>query len=178
MIKELPLDKFKNIYFNHMIYDFPENELKLFDMIEDIIKKRKGLAIAYYQNNILTGYATLIFVEDKLLLDYFAIIKDFRNMGYGKKFIKELQEYFHDYAFLLIESEDNDSIQAKKRIEFYKRCGCKDSGIKIELYFVDYALLYLELNKQIDINIKEEVLSIYKNVYPNYIGSKYLIFKN
>lgn len=178
MIKELPLETFKNTYFNHMIYDFPENELKPFDMIEDIIKKGKGLALAYYKNNILIGYATLLYAEDKLLLDYFAIIKDFRNMGHGKKFIKGLKEYFHDYSFLLIESEDNDSIQAKKRIDFYKRCGCKDSGIKIKLYFVDYALLFLELNKQIDINIKEEILSIYKNVYPNYIGSKYLIFKN
>ena len=104
MIKELDLKTLKNIYYTHMTKDFPEDELKTFEMIEGSIKNGKSTALAYYQDSLILGYATILFIEDKLLLDYFAIIKDYRSKGYGKEFLKEIKEYFKDYSFILIES--------------------------------------------------------------------------
>ena len=177
MIKELDLKTLKNIYYTHMTKDFPEDELKTFEMIEGSIKNGKSTALAYYQDSLILGYATILFIEDKLLLDYFAIIKDYRSKGYGKEFLKEIKEYFKDYSFILIESENINSVQAKRRIDFYHKCGCKDTNVYIRLYFVDYTLLYMYLSKSYDVSkIKDEVLDLYHKLYPEYLNSEYLIF--
>ena len=89
----------------------------------------------------------------------------------------ELKTYFRDYGFLLIESEYNESETAKKRIEFYKHCGCKDSMLRGRLYFVEYAFLYLELSTGYSQEkIKEEIYKIYETVYPDYLGTELLVF--
>lgn len=177
MINRLDLGTLKNIYYDYMIEDFPKDELKTYEMIEESINQGKSIAIGFYQNELLLGYATIIFAEDKLLLDYFAIINNYRNMGYGKKFIEEIKDYFKDYSFILIESENINSLQAKKRIDFYHKCGCKDTNVYIRLYFVDYTLLYIELAKTYDTNIiKKEVFDLYRKIYPEYLNSEYLIF--
>lgn len=109
--------------------------------------------------------------------DYFAIIKNYRGSGYGTRFLLELKTYFRDYGFLLIESEYNESETAKKRIEFYKHCGCKDSMLRGRLYFVEYAFLYLELSTGYSQEkIKEEIYKIYETVYPDYLGTELLVF--
>lgn len=38
MIKQLDISLLKDIYFNQMIKDFPEDELKTYDMIEEAIR--------------------------------------------------------------------------------------------------------------------------------------------
>lgn len=177
MIKKIDIETLRNVYYQYMTKDFPENELKPFEMIEEIINRNKGTAIGFYQNNNLLGYAILIYSQDKLLLDYFAIIKEYRKKGYGTTILKEVKEYFKNYAFLLIESEDNNSLEAKERIKFYQHCGCKNSKTRIRLYFVDYLLLYLELSKNANnTEIKNEIFNIYKEIYPEYIDSEYLLF--
>ena len=160
-----------------MINDFPEEELKPFQMIEELIKADKSVALGYYDNDVLKGYATILFAGKNLLLDYFAIISSYRGKGYGTRFLSELKEYFKDYGFLLIESENNNSETARKRIEFYKRCGCKDSKLRGRLYFVEYAFLYLELSGSCSSeNVEEEILNIYKIIYPHYLNTEYLEF--
>lgn len=160
-----------------MINDFPEDELKPFEMIEELIKAEKSLAIGYYEDNIFKGYATILFAGKNLLLDYFAIISSYRGKGHGTRFLLELKDYFKDYGFLLIESENNNSETARKRIEFYKKCGCKDSTLKGRLYFVEYVFLYLELSQSYCTETaKEEIVNIYRTVYPSYLNTEYLIF--
>lgn len=160
-----------------MINDFPENELKPLDMIEELISSKKSIALGYYENDIFTGYATVLFAGNNLLLDYFAVISNYRGKGYGTRFLRELENYFKDYGFLLIEAENNDTATARKRIDFYKRCGCRDSMLRGRLYFVEYVFLYLELSGNCSIEtVKEDIINIYKTVYPDYINTEYLIF--
>ncbi|MDD6833790.1 MAG: GNAT family N-acetyltransferase [Solobacterium sp.] len=177
MIKQLDISLLKDIYFNQMIKDFPEDELKTYDMIEEAIRSDHSIALGYYENDSLKGYATVIYAGNNILLDYFAIIKNYRGSGYGTRFLLELKTYFRDYGFLLIESEYNESETAKKRIEFYKHCGCKDSMLRGRLYFVEYAFLYLELSTGYSQEkIKEEIYKIYETVYPDYLGTELLVF--
>lgn len=177
MIKQLDIKILKKIYSENMILDFPDNELKPFDMIEELIGANKSVALGFYDNNVLKGYATILFAGKNLLLDYFAVISNYRRKGYGTRFLSQLKEYFKDYGFLLIESENNDSETARKRIEFYKRCGCNDSKLRGRLYFVEYVFLYLELSDSLSAEeVKNEILNIYKVIYPHYLNTEYLEF--
>ena len=177
MIKQLDISLLKDIYFNQMIKDFPEDELKTYDMIEEAIRSDHSIALGYYENDSLKGYATVLYAGNSLLLDYFAIISDYRGRGYGTCFLSELKDYFKNYDFLLIEAENNESITARKRIEFYKRCGCRDSLLRGRLYFVEYVFLYLELSdKHNSQMIKEEIINLYSIIYPHYLNTEYLIF--
>ena len=88
-----------------------------------------------------------------------------------------MKDYFKNYDFLLIEAENNESVTARKRIEFYKRCGCRDSLLRGRLYFVEYVFLYLELSdKHNSQMIKEEIINLYSIIYPHYLNTEYLIF--
>lgn len=177
MIKELSIEEITNIYQQYMVLDFPESELKPCKMIVDSIKQNKSTALGYYVENELKGYATVLIANNNLLLDYFAILSPFRQFGFGTSFMNELSSYLSNYNFLLIEAEAPTTIEAKKRIHFYTKCGCKDSNMKGYLYFVDYSLLYKELSKKYSIDeIQKEIIEIYQLVYPNLINTKYLQF--
>lgn len=177
MIKELDLNLLKKIYNSLMVKDFPNDELKPFEMIKTFIIEDKSIALGYYENDVLKGYATVLYAGNSLLLDYFAIISDYRGRGYGTCFLSELKDYFKNYDFLLIEAENNESVTARKRIEFYKRCGCRDSLLRGRLYFVEYVFLYLELSdKHNSQMIKEEIVNLYSIIYPHYLNTEYLIF--
>lgn len=178
MIKKLNYTKLHDIYKKYMTIDFPKEELKPYSMIKNYVKNNDGIALGYYDDNnkCLLGYATALFADKVVLLDYFAILPEFRNKGLGTSFIDELSKFFSDYKLLLIEAETPDNIIAKKRIDFYKKCGCIDSNIKGYLYFVDYILMYKELSDIDSINIKETILKTYNILYPKLINTKYLVF--
>lgn len=178
MIKKLNYTKLHDIYKKYMTIDFPKEELKPYSMIKNYVKNNEGIALGYYDdnNNCLLGYATTLFADKVVLLDYFAILPEFRSKGLGTSFIDELSKFFSDYKLLLIEAETPDNIIAKKRIDFYKKCGCIDSNIKGYLYFVDYILMYKELSDTNSINIKETILKTYNILYPKLINTKYLVF--
>ena len=157
--------------------DFPSDELKPYALIYRNIKNNECIALGYYEDNILKGYATIMIAGNVLLLDYYAILSEYRNQGLGTSFLKELSDYFKDYDVLLIESESEDTPVARKRIDFYKRCGCKDSGVRGTLYFVDYVLLYKELSKTYTKEEIEDVIhDTYHIVYPFFENTKFLIF--
>lgn len=177
MIKELNYTQLKDIYKQYMVNDFPENELKSYSMIRKCIKNKECIAIGYYDNDELKGYATVLIAERVLLLDYYAILLPFRKMGYGSIFLEEISAYFKDYDVLLIEAEADDNPVARKRIDFYHHCGCRDSGVKGRLYFVDYVLLYKELSRTYSLQeIEDAIHRTYHLVYPHFENTKYLIF--
>ena len=51
---------------------------------------------------------------------------------------------------LLIETENPDYIadeMARRRLQFYLRCGCRDTGVRAEIWGVPYQVLMLTGNK-------------------------------
>ena len=160
-----------------MVNDFPPNELKSYSMIRRNIHNGECIALGYYEDDNLKGYATVLIAGKTLLLDYFAILNDYRQKGLGQKFLNELFEYLKEYDVLLIEAEADINPIALKRIEFYHKCGCKDSPVKGRLYFVDYLLLYKELSRHYTLKqIEEEIHKTYHIIYPYFENTKYLIF--
>ena len=60
MIKELDPNFLKKIYNSLMVKDFPDDELKPFEMIKTFIIEDKSIALGYYENDVLKGYATVL----------------------------------------------------------------------------------------------------------------------
>ena len=113
----------------------------------------------------LRGYA--FFVEspdcDACLLDYYAILPEFRDAGLGGRSLQRLAELVRDRGkYILLETEDidfakNDGQVAERtrRDAFYTRNGCVKTDVKGKVFTVHYAVWALGLDV-----LRESVLVI------------------
>ncbi len=164
-----------------MMHDFPDNERKPFHVIEKRYRKQQNLCLCYSEDNCIKGYSILEFSRENkcLLMDYFAVISEYRNQGTGTRFMNELKVYFKGWNVILIESECAFDETSKKRLDFYQRCGAVISNIKVKLYFVDYEILAISLQKKIDLaDVKEVLNEIYAKIYPKQFQMLYLTWLN
>jgi ribosomal protein S18 acetylase RimI-like enzyme len=67
------------------------------------------------------GMIVLWELNDFTYLDYLAVSQDYRNKGYGKLMIRQLQQLYDSLIVLEVEMPDNDL--AKRRIKFYTQLG-------------------------------------------------------
>ncbi|MCQ6279393.1 N-acetyltransferase [Bacillus sp. EB600] len=124
--------------------DFAAGELKDYAQLEMLImKKNYKLLLAKHQIfDGIIGYAFIYQIDhlNAIWLDYIAIVKRFRNSGYGTLlFTKIAESYQRDISGIFIEVEipeeraglepDNQ----KRRINFYERLGAKKLAIQYEL---------------------------------------------
>ncbi len=103
----------------------------------------------------LRGYA--FFVEspdcDACLLDYYAILPEYRDAGLGGRTLQRLAELVRDRGkYILLETEDidfakNDGQVAERtrRDAFYTRNGCVKTDVKGKVFTVHYAVWTLGL---------------------------------
>ena len=103
----------------------------------------------------LRGYA--FFVEspdcDACLLDYYAILPEYRDAGLGGRTLQRLAELVRDRGkYILLETEDidfakNDGQVAERtrRDAFYTRNGCVKTDVKGKVFTVHYAVWALGL---------------------------------
>ena len=81
----------------------------------------------FNDENKICGYFTFLELPDKtILIDYFAIFKEFHSLGYGSKafeYLKSLNKYAGCY--LEVEKENPKDINTFRRINFYKKLGAK-----------------------------------------------------
>lgn len=163
-IRVLNSAQLTEIYYNHMIYDFPENELKSLKQLITSYQRKDMVVLGLYDIE-LVGYALIYNYDDIYLLDYFAILRSYRNNGYGKLFLHKILDRFNDSLFFL-ECEvniDNDIMKAK-RINFYLNNGLYDSKLRVELFDVKF---HVFTNRSIaDIKMIDKMYRyIYRKVY-------------
>lgn len=98
MIRSMTEDELKIIYHQYMINDFPDNERKPLNVIQSRHNKKENYCICYFEDNVMKGYSILEFCEENrsLLMDYFAIIPEYRNQGTGTRFLNEMKVYFYE----------------------------------------------------------------------------------
>lgn len=130
MIKFVYDNTLFDILYSDMQLQFPENELKSVIQFKKLIKNPNYQIINCYSDEKNIGYL-FGYIDDYLLVDYFAVFKQFQSMGVGTKVLNALFERYSYLKGCLFEVEkiDNSNIKTKKRQEFYKRLGCVDSGI-------------------------------------------------
>lgn len=164
-------EEIKEIYNTYMKSDFPPLELKPLQAIEYSVEKGWYKVYIGYDEKGIKGYACIADCGDKIgFLDYFAIVKEYRGTGFGTEFFSELGR-FTGFDCIVLETESIESAKneeedftRRRRIAFYKRSGCVDTGCMYNVFGVEYNVL---INR--DVELTEEfmakLLSAYEYAY-------------
>ena len=178
MIRIMTRQELREIYQNYMMDDFPDDERKPLSIIESRFKKKQNHCLVYLEDNVMKGYAILESCQKSLLMDYFAVIETYRNQGTGTRFLHEMKQYFSEFDALFVESECAYDEISQKRLDFYQKAGFVISGIQVHLYHVDYEVMTLSLNDEIEtVNVRRRMEEIYEKIYPKSFRSLFLKWK-
>lgn len=153
-LKELNAKEFTIIYQTYMITDFPADELKPLERM--IYTMQTGLSSAFglYENNELRAYAVFIVPKGEQygLLDYLAVVKQYRGTGVGHHFftligdaLKEkspwLKGFFIETENIDYAKDETERKIRQRRIAFYENNGCKSTKLGSCLFGVTYSIL-------------------------------------
>lgn len=178
MIRIMTRQELREIYQDYMIDDFPDDERKPLSIIESRFKKNQNHCLVYLEDDVMKGYAILESCQKSLLMDYFAVIETYRNQGTGTRFLHEMKQYFSEFDALFVESECAYDEISQKRLDFYQKAGFVISGIQVHLYHVDYEVMTLSLNDEIEtVNVRRRMEEIYEKIYPKSFRSLFLKWK-
>lgn len=151
---ELTIEEFTDIYNLYMVEDFPQDELKPLERMIDTIETGLSCAYGMFEGATLQGYAVFI-LPDGLqygLLDYLAVLKEYRGTGIGHEFFRLINETLITKSPILkgffIESENIDFAKndlerriREKRISFYTQNQCRLTTLGSKLFGVTYSIL-------------------------------------
>lgn len=170
-IKELNQEEIIKVYNEHMILDFPSEELKPVEVMLNLLKKKIYICYGLYDNEDLLAYAFIVTLKEYMLIDYYAVCEKHRNKGIGSKLLAILKEQCKDYNGIFVEVEkveeafeDAEKLTRKRRIEFYKRNGFKMTKISIELFKVNFSVMCLYNKKTEESVIYKGLEGIYKEI--------------
>lgn len=179
-IIELNKDQIVNIYNKMMVHDFPKNELR---PLEWILKPYdEGTYICYALQdgeagaNEVLGYAFFVKMNNHYLFDYFAITERQRNNGLGSVFLKLIKEKFACCDSVIGEVEDpqcssneEERLKQTRRFDFYIKNGYLDTGVRVNLFGVDYIVLEADLGTS---HSKEEISQLYQEHYKSMLSKE------
>ena len=189
-------EEMRDVYSRFMVKDFPEDELKTLEMIERLMGEGRYLCLGIMENRDLCGYGILVYDganrqdnaqsrRRSCLLDYLAIRKDRRGEGLGSAFLQETmstdwltKDGSVQSGHYLVEVEDpdfaaneNERLTRKRRIDFYRRNGFADTGIRVRLYGVELWILDRDsITGPDDAVYLEEVRRLYIDIYEYVLG--------
>ena len=127
---------------------FPAEERKPIWMIFKMYQKGKTDIWCLEKDGKFVGLGITINSDNLILLDYFAVKKQYRGCGIGSAAIKALiRQYAGKGFFLEIEStleEAPNETQRKKRKQFYLSAGLKELHVTAKLFGVNMELLGLD----------------------------------
>ena len=112
-------------------------------------------------------------------LDYFAILPEYQNKGYGTKAIKELEKVVQNYDAIFVEIEklcygankEENEIR-EKRAKFYERLEFNKLNVDLKWFnSLFLSVYYLKLNDNL-IYDEEEILNNIFGIYYKVHGKK------
>lgn len=187
-IKYLTKEQVAEIYDKWIHKHFPENEIKPLKHIYRMWEQGAYCALGMYDGGKLVSYAFLAMVpgRDMLLLDYLAVLEDYRNAGAGSIFLQKMGKCLTEcmgvsYKGILIETEDAKYAQndeelhiRQKRDAFYKKNGAVRTDVTGEVYGVHYAIWNLPISENAGFEeCREQLREIYQMMVT---GEKYQKF--
>ena len=179
-IRTITFEQTAEIYNAYIHLHFPQEEIKPLKNIQRMWENGSYQALAMYEQKEheakLIGYAFCAMAPNcrMLLLDYLAIVEEYRGLGMGGIFLKEMRKCLSKYEGILIETEDIDFASneeerqiRKMRDAFYERNGVVRSGIKSTIYGVHFANWQLPVSQVLaDEECKRNLEKIYKVMVP------------
>lgn len=151
-VKEFNRKQLIEVYSAYCPKYFPKEELKPITTVEWLLDKHIYRGFGIYDNTALIGFAFFVQAGNQktVLLDYYAILEEYRNMGIGGQCLRMLTKVFPDRDGIFIESEDphfaaDELLQdiQTRRIGFYTRNKAVKTPLVSTLFGVHYRILYL-----------------------------------
>lgn len=178
IVKKINENEVDYIYNNFMVKDFPKAELKPLERIKYTMSTGMCEVLALYDWENIKSYAVLIIPQngEYVLLDYFAVVKNYRGTGIGHEMLGKIMKYIDRHKkhingmFIECESpeyatSEYERIERERRIKFYKTCGCNETGFGSELFRVNYDILNINTDENYEeINLKDLEL-IYRQMF-------------
>ena len=138
----------EDIYKNKMTVDFPKPELKPLEVILKAIDNDIYEPLGLFDDSKIIGYTFLVKLGSDYLVDYLAVNSDSRNKGAGSEMVQLLGDYLKGAGNVIGEVEDPDcatddaskDIQTR-RLNFYFRNGCTDTGLRVKCFGVPFRIL-------------------------------------
>ena len=152
--QELTLEELKQLYQSRISRDFVPNELRPWGNMRALALRGAYRAFAYREKGAVLAYGIFAHCPGAALLDYLAVDPALRGRGLGTRFFQALQGAARQLGapFFLIEAESLESAQTpaekevrRRRIQFYTRCGCRETGLFSFLFGVEYQILLFPL---------------------------------
>ena len=172
-IRSLTVDEAKEIYHQALTRDFPADERKPWSVIRRCMKSGAYRCLGLYRDDRLLGYAFFVLFQDSALLDYFAILPEYRKEGFGSCFLQRIPAHLEDYPRILAEAEAPESAKTEeekeirnRRIAFYLRSGLKDTGLRPRAFGVDFIILWFP---NTPVPKAEEARTVYENLYRSFL---------
>ena len=172
-VEKIGLEEMEMLYANHLVHDFPQNELKSFETIKKSFNNHQSECLVLKDNKKIMAYSVFAWKHPEVkILEYFAVTKENRGTGMGSLMISMLMDYL-TVNELIIESEDPSiSIDEKekeinqKRLSFYRKNNFKESGLKLKLGDVHF-IIFRYHNQLTNDELLEEIKAIYHITSPN-----------
>lgn len=171
-------DEVPELYRNFIKKYFPRNEVKPLSNIISMLEKQVYKVVVMEDDTEVVATAFIKILPDSFtcLLDYYAVREDRRNNGLGETFLRKLRESFIDDRAMFIESELPDAAKNDeqkrirlRRLDFYKRCGAKDSKVITDIFGVKYVNLYMSETELCSDVCCEEIKKIYHSMVPKHL---------
>ena len=170
-LKQLTPEQLIAVYNDHMVFDFPKEELKPLFILQKC--HREGTMIPYglFDGDEIAAYAIMLFARpgDACILDYLATVRHRRGTGAGSEMLRKLQAELPDCAGILIEYEfpadaqDEAELAMRLRRErFYLNNGVRKTRIDLVLFGVHFNVGFLPCACEVD---DETLQQMQKAVY-------------
>lgn len=183
-MRKLSGEEILSIYNGVAREHFPEAELKPVGCIERMLAEGGYAGLGLFWGEKLIGYAFFVKVPegDVLLLDYYAVLKEFRNGGTGSLFLQKMQEIYKDRAAIILETEEPEKAKNEaeydirvRRNGFYERNGAVRTCVKSRLYIVEFGIFVIPLcEKYTDDQIYARLDAIYHYMFGTEGYEKYV----
>lgn len=172
-LKTLNKKEISKLYQEHMVIDFPKNELKPLNMILKSVEEDFYDCFGLYDEEEMVGYTFMVRLDSSYLIDYIAIFPDCRNKGIGGNLLSIINDRLERAHRIFGEVEDPSYAEEEsqrnlqtRRLNFYLRNGCHDTGLRVDCFGVKYIILETGNNH---FNDKDEVWTLYEKFYRSFL---------
>ena len=136
------------VYYRHLVYDFPVEERRPLYKIFRLMMLDRYDFYAMRDGKELLAYGAVARAGEDMMLDYLAVCRGKRGQGHGTRMLALLEREFAGKAvFVEVEDPDIPCSEEERRIRlrrlrFYQRSGFRDSGVRCDVYGVDFMILF------------------------------------
>ena len=172
-LKDIGIDEFKKDVYSYYLEIFPEDERKPLELLQSSYEKHYTRIIEILYKNEIIGFMILNKVKDKgyAVLDYLAILPQYRNNKFGTKALQILLEQERENSGIFIEIEKvglgkdiEENLLREKRKNFYEKVGFKKLNFDLFLFDVIYTPYLFSNIKDDEDTIIDEILNIYEAI--------------